>query len=1045
MKDIVIEQDINPEVDKPSKRKQLDVGRGSRAGSQEKDAAPTIDWEQESTPLVPCGGAPKFLGGEDKHNVNEGETIFVTFKVEADPVPGPDQIEWIKGGAKDMSVFPRCKLFTDGSTNTVTMGIKECKAEDEGDFQCIVTNSQGAATFDFKVFVTVEGGMDFRAMLMKKKVKQKKVVVQKMEWIEPLFDMECQQGKDKQVVMTAKLCVAGMKGKWYQRNETIMADIKSGENGRECQKGDKYDFKQEGDTYTLTINNPVLEDDGTYILLVKEVDAKTSGYLTVKKRDPEYWFVRPLKEQELGYTNRPYSMSVELSEPGVNLKWLKNGAIINWSEVSCIKKDEGCISSIYFPNCVEDDTSYYSAIILEYVKNGEVDQTNCWFQVDEYPHTFTSKLKAVNCVEKDTVEFNIDTEAADAEVTWYIGNKKIVPDDKKIFVSGEGTKRKLVIKGVEMKDSGDITCKTNKDKSTANLHVGILNEITKAVTSDAYRSIAGMVFAVEREDVDLYVTVKDPDAPVYFYINGKKLDENNFRFEHTNNKGAHTFKIKRTELAEAGELEVRTPLNKDDKELTSCTTLDVMMGERKPTVGKIGKNNKVEAQAGKHCQFDVPFSVEGKKQSELSVKIMGNDGKELKDGQDINITMHDGKISVNVINPKRQKSGNFKIIVGNDQGSSEQDVDVNIMDKPATPGTCTVNNVFHDNCMVNFAPPDDDGGTEIVKYIIEEMNVTEGGGWSQVAEVGANEKKAKIEGLNSGDKYRFRVKAVNKLGESNPCEMKGGDICIKDPWGPPTAPGKPNILDWGPDFCDVSFAPPESDGGAKISHYQIEMRENKMTEFVKGKIFTAQEVREKQGMIHAKIPNLVEGYQYSFRVKAINLGSTGLWNYSPPSDPSATMTAKTRYAKASFKEPGMHDIEVKAGKTIRYDIWFQGEPEPDVTWEREGMGLASDDTGRVTIEHFVKNGIYCEKNSVLTVTKAERKTDSGMYKIRLSCGGGSTEATGHVNVIDVPTRPRGFQTDEVSTKHHRIMDLFRQNCHLGESGVLQTVLGSSRG
>jgi len=835
-----------------------------------------------------------------------------------------------------------------------------------------------------------------------------------------LFDIEAQQGKDKEVVMTAKLSVSGMKGKWYQRNEIIMSDIKAGENGRECPKGDKYDFKQDGDTYTLTITNPMLEDDGTYILLVKEVDAKTSGYLTVKKRDPEYWFVRPLKEQELGYTNRPYSMSVEISEPGVNLKWLKNGAIINWADVSCIKKDEGCVSSIYFPNCVEDDTSYYSATILEFMKNGEEDQTNCWFQVDEYPHTFTSKLKAVNCVEKDTVEFNIDTEASDAEVTWYLGTKKIVPDGEKIIASGEGTKRKLVIKNVTMKDAGEITCKTNKDKSTAKLHVGILNEITKAVTSDAYRSIAGMVFAVEREDVALYVEVKDPDAPVYFYINGKKLDESNFRFEHTNINGAHTFFIKRTELAEAGILEARTPLNKDEKELTSCTTLDVMMGERKPTMGKIGKNNKVEATAGKHCQFDVPFSVEGKKQSELSIKIMGNDGKELKDGQDINITMHDGKISVNVINPKRAQSGNFKIIVGNDQGTCEQDVDVNIMDKPNTPATCTVNQVFHDNCMVNFAPPDDDGGTEIVKYIIEEMNVSEGGGWSQVAEVGPNEKKAKIEGLTSGDKYRFRVKAVNKLGESNPCEMKGGDICIKDPWGPPTQPGKPNILDWGPDFCDVSFALPESDGGAKITHYQVEWLENKMTEFVKGPTFTTKEVQEKQGLVHAKIKNLIEGYQYSFRVKAINLGSTGLWNYSPPSDPSATMTAKTRYAKASFKEPGMHDIEVKAGKTFRFDIWFQGEPEPDVTWEREGCSLASDDSGRVSIEYSVKNGTYCEKNSVLTVTKADRKEDTGLYKIRLSCGGGSTEASGHVNVIDVPTRPRGFQTDEVRAEYCRL-------------------------
>ena len=70
-------------------------------------------------------------------------------------------------------------------------------------------------------------------------------------------------------------------------------------------------------------------------------------------------------------------------------------------------------------------------------------------------------------------------------------------------------------------------------------------------------------------------------------------------------------------------------------------------------------------------------------------------------------------------------------------------------------------------------------------------------------------------------------------------------------------------------------------------------------------------------IISAKVEGLIEGYQYSFRVKAVNLGSTGLWNYSPPSEPSATMTAKTRFTAAAFRQPGMYDIEVRAGKTFR--------------------------------------------------------------------------------------------------------------------------------
>ena len=83
------------------------------------------------------------------------------------------------------------------------------------------------------------------------------------------------------------------------------------------------------------------------------------------------------------------------------------------------------------------------------------------------------------------------------------------------------------------------------------------------------------------------------------------------------------------------------------------------------------------------------------------MKILGNDGKELKEGQDINVTMHEGKISVNVINPKRGKSGTFKVthnsfgcfelfiiqvVVGNNQGECSTDVDVNIMDKPPEVG-----------------------------------------------------------------------------------------------------------------------------------------------------------------------------------------------------------------------------------------------------------------------------------------------------------------------------------------------------------------------
>ena len=132
------------------------------------------DWDSTpSSPLRPLGGAkPKFVSPGDKHACSEGEHGFMTFTVEGDPAP---TIEWFKG-FKDLSVEPRYKAWTSGADNTVTLGCHEARADDEGDYRCVLKNDNGEVEFAFKFYVTVEGGMDFRAMLMKRKVKQKKIV-----------------------------------------------------------------------------------------------------------------------------------------------------------------------------------------------------------------------------------------------------------------------------------------------------------------------------------------------------------------------------------------------------------------------------------------------------------------------------------------------------------------------------------------------------------------------------------------------------------------------------------------------------------------------------------------------------------------------------------------------------------------------------------------------------------------------------------------------------------------------------------------------------
>ena len=80
----------------------------------------------------------------------------------------------------------RYKPFTrggPGDSNVVGLFVKECRTDEEGDYRCTLTNEHGEEEYEFKIFVTVAGGMDFRAMLIKKKKKKAPPPAPPIEWI----------------------------------------------------------------------------------------------------------------------------------------------------------------------------------------------------------------------------------------------------------------------------------------------------------------------------------------------------------------------------------------------------------------------------------------------------------------------------------------------------------------------------------------------------------------------------------------------------------------------------------------------------------------------------------------------------------------------------------------------------------------------------------------------------------------------------------------------------------------------------------------------
>ena len=70
---------------------------------------------------------------------------------------------------------------------------------------------------------------------------------------------------------------------------------------------------------------------------------------------------------------------------------------------------------------------------------------------------------------------------------------------------------------------------------------------------------------------------------------------------------------------------------------------------------------------------------------------------------------------------------------------------------------------------LKWDPPVRDGGAPITGYIVEKKDKYSPD-WVPVKEVEGNIPKAKVTGLNEGDKYEFRVRAVNKAGPGEPSQ-----------------------------------------------------------------------------------------------------------------------------------------------------------------------------------------------------------------------------------------------------------------------------------
>lgn len=156
----------------------------------------------------------------------------------------------------------------------------------------------------------------------------------------------------------------------------------------------------------------------------------------------------------------------------------------------------------------------------------------------------------------------------------------------------------------------------------------------------------------------------------------------------------------------------------------------------------------------------------------------------LKQTADEHLTLesYDRNTVVTVKKAVRADSGKYIIRVTNECGVAEHSADLLVLDKPTPPEGEPEATKVRENCAtIAFRPPKDDGGCPILGYVVEKMD-TETGRWVGAGECGPDSTEFEVKNLVKGKRYKLRVKAYNKEGESEPAEMSSTFVA-QNPYG----------------------------------------------------------------------------------------------------------------------------------------------------------------------------------------------------------------------------------------------------------------------
>ncbi|XP_070703016.1 immunoglobulin-like and fibronectin type III domain-containing protein 1 isoform X2 [Pempheris klunzingeri] len=287
------------------------------------------------------------------------------------------------------------------------------------------------------------------------------------------------------------------------------------------------------------------------------------------------------------------------------------------------------------------------------------------------------------------------------------------------------------------------------------------------------------------------------------------------------------------------------------------------------------------------AEFIKPVIIKTGKDAAFKLSFVGrepmkiqwyNDGEELLEDTHIKIEKSSSHSRLLLTKCQRKITGEIKIKIKNECGTTEAISQLIVLDKP-TPPLGPVDIIESSASCIDFKwkPPKDNGGSPITDYILERQQIGRNS-WKKLGKIGP-EPKYRDPDVDHGRKYCYHIRAETDQGISEMIETDDIQAGTKAYPGPPSTP---KIVSAFKDCINLAWSAPTNTGGTNILGYNVEKRKNgsNLWSFVNP---LDEPIKEKK----YGVKDVVEGIEYEFRVSAINISGAG-----EPSTPSEFVIAR---------------------------------------------------------------------------------------------------------------------------------------------------------